>query len=251
MSLEIGIYGLGRFGSFWGNLLSRYTAVKGYTRSPHRKTPEGVSRVTEEELLRLPVIIICTSISSFEDVIRRIAGAISPGTLVMDTCSVKVYPCRIMKQYLSKETEIIATHPMFGPDSSKNGVSGFPLIFCPIRAREITASRWRGFYEELGLEVKQMTPQEHDLEAAYTQGITHYIGRVLSDLGLKPSEIATLGYRKLLEIMDQTCNDPWQLFLDLQRFNPYTRSMREKLYGSLERIMTQLDTPLDISKGDD
>ncbi len=65
-----------------------------------------------------------------------------------------------------------------------------------------------------------MTPDEHDREAAFTQGVAHYIGRVLSDLGIQRSPIGTVGYNKLLEIVEQTCNDPWQLFLDLQRYNP-------------------------------
>ena len=42
-----------------------------------------------------------------------------------------------------------------------------------------------------------------------------------------------MGYNKLLEIVEQTCNDPWQLFLDLQRYNPHTREMRARLEKSL------------------
>ena len=53
-----------------------------------------------------------------------------------------------------------------------------------------------------------MTPDEHDREAAFTQGVAHYIGRVLSDLGVRRSPIGTVGYNKLLEIVEQTCNDP-------------------------------------------
>jgi prephenate dehydrogenase len=95
-----------------------------------------------------------------------------------------------------------------------------------------------------------MSPQEHDRKAAYTQGITHYVGRVLADLDLEPSPISTLGYHKLLEIREQTCNDPWQLFLDLQRFNPYTKEMRERLHRSLDRMLKQLEGSLDNRKTD-
>jgi prephenate dehydrogenase len=85
-----------------------------------------------------------------------------------------------------------------------------------------------------------MTPDEHDKMVAYSQGITHYIGRVLSDLNLKPTLINTLGYQKLLEIMQQTCNDSWQLFIDLQKYNPYTKNMRIDLQRSIERIYKSL-----------
>ena len=87
-----------------------------------------------------------------------------------------------------------------------------------------------------------MSPDEHDRRAAYTQGVTHLVGRILADLGLESSPIATLGYRRLLEIVEQTCHDSWQLFLDLQRYNPYTAEMRHKLRGSIEGVMRRLET---------
>jgi prephenate dehydrogenase len=99
---------------------------------------------------------------------------------------------------------------------------------------------WKETFASLGLRVVQMSAEEHDREAAFTQGITHVIGRVLKDMDLQPSPIATVGYKKLLEIVDQTCNDPWQLFLDLQQYNPYTRQMRQKLQNSFQRILTKL-----------
>ena len=76
---------------------------------------------------------------------------------------------------------------------------------------------------------------------AYSQGITHYIGRVLADLNLKNTKINTLGYKKILEIIQQTCNDSWQLFCDLQHFNPYTKKMRKDLHESIEKIYSILN----------
>jgi prephenate dehydrogenase len=92
----------------------------------------------------------------------------------------------------------------------------------------------------MGLAVHDLSPEEHDREAAYTQGVTHFMGRVLDDLDLGPSAIGTLGYTKLLEIIEQTCNDPFQLFVDLQRYNPFTGEMREKLSSSLRKMQDQL-----------
>jgi arogenate dehydrogenase (NADP+) len=249
--MNIGVYGLGRFGFFWAHLLAQHFSVSAYSRSAERKTPSGVERITEDELLRLPVLFICTSISAFDQVIERIAGRLSPGTLLLDTCSVKTYPVRVMERYVPEGVEILATHPMFGPDSAKDGVGGLPMVLCPVRISSKTLEWWRGFFQGLGLRVMIMSPQQHDREAAFTQGITHFVGRVLADLNLKESDIATLGYVKLLEIKEQTCNDPWQLFLDLQRFNPYTQEMRTRLNQSLTRILEQLGTTDEAQKGTD
>jgi hypothetical protein len=46
--MEIGVYGLGRFGAFFAGLLAGRAAVKAYSRNPARPTPAGVRRVGEE-----------------------------------------------------------------------------------------------------------------------------------------------------------------------------------------------------------
>jgi prephenate dehydrogenase len=239
--MEIGVYGLGRFGYFWASVLAKHFEVFSYSRNQKRETPAGVQRVSEDELLRIPTLFLCTAISAFEEVVQRIAAKLQPGSLLIDTCSVKTHPVRIMERYAPPNVDILATHPMFGPDSAQQGMSGLPMVLCPVRLKDERLSFWSDFFRSIGLRVLTMSPEEHDRDAAFTQGITHYVGRVLADLGLEESKIATLGYKKLLEIKEQTCNDPWQLFLDLQRFNPYTKEMRDRLHSALLRILDKLE----------
>jgi prephenate dehydrogenase len=150
-----------------------------------------------------------------------------------------------MVEELVPEQPILATHPMFGPDSAAEGVSGLPVVVWPVRVDSEQHRFWRAEFAAFGLRVLEISPDDHDHEAAYTQGITHFIGRVLGDMELGSSEIATLGYRRILEVIEQTCNDPWQLFLDLQRYNPYTREMRQRLRTSLTRMLEKLESSLD------
>jgi len=246
--MTVGVYGLGRFGSFWAGMLARSASVCAYSRSPDRPVPEGVRRVGEDEVLSQPVVIYCVAISAMEEVLERSRARLAREVLVMDTCSVKTHPVGLMERILPATASILGTHPMFGPDSARasavagtRGATGLPMILCPARITARELERWRELFTSLGLSVSVMTPDEHDREAAFTQGVAHYIGRVLSDLGVRPSPIATVGYRKLLEIVEQTCNDPWQLFLDLQRYNPHTREMRERLEKSLRAIMAAID----------
>jgi prephenate dehydrogenase len=240
--MVIGMYGLGRFGSFWAGVLAQEFTVKAYSRDASRPCPPSVERVTEDELLSSSdTLILCVSISAMEEVLSRISGRLRKGTLVMDTCSVKVLPAEQMIRILPAETEVIATHPMFGPDSGKNGVRGLPLVFCPVRASSAASAAWMDRFSSIGLSVMEMSPEEHDREAAYTQGVTHFIGRVLGGLNLKGSPMATLGYKKLLEIVEQTCNDPERLFIDLQRHNAYTGAMRRELDASYKRVTAMIE----------
>jgi prephenate dehydrogenase len=238
---SLGIYGLGRFGRFYAELLSRYASVKAFSRNPESPLPEGVRRVDEAGLCNQPVIILCVAISGMREVLQRLAPCLRPGTLIMDTCSVKSMPAQWMDELLPPEVKILATHPMFGPDSASGGVEGLPMILHPVRLDSSELAQWRLFFEQMGLSVQLMEPELHDRQAAFTQGLTHYLGRVLAELELEPSRVASLGYRKLLEIIEQTCNDSWQLFYDLQQYNPYTREMRDRLAASLSRVKMRLD----------
>ncbi len=239
--MTIGVYGLGRFGTYWASLLSQKFRVIGYSRSAKQKLPEGITFVSKEEIVQADALFMCVSISSFEDVITDIAPMLTPGTTIIDTCSVKVHPAKVMQQILPKQVHSIASHPMFGPDSGKDGTEGLPMVMYPVTADERNFEYWKSVFLSYGMQVIEMSPDEHDHQAAYTQGVTHFIGRVLQDLHLPQSRIATMGYRKLLEIIEQTCNDPIQLFYDLQRYNPYTGEMRNAVFNSFQHTLDMLE----------
>jgi len=240
--MEIGIYGLGRFGSFWASQLASFHSVRVWSRNKDRSTPDGVKRVSESECLAAPVVMLCVAISSMEEVLGRVSRHLTPGTLVMDTCSVKVYPANLMLKLLPPEIGILATHPMFGPDSAVSGIAKLPIVLSPLRVDEKTILFWRKNFEEMGLEVIVMSPKQHDEEAAFSQGITHFIGRVLGQLNLNPSIIGTTAYKGLLDIVGQTCNDSWDLFVDLQRFNPHTAKMRSKLQDAINLMLDRFES---------
>lgn len=236
----VGVYGLGRFGVFWAEQLARHGFfVIAYSRSA-KVAPKGVKLVTEDEVLNASALFYCVSISSFEEVVKRTASRIGKKTVVMDTCSVKIHPSEVMMRLLDEGIECIATHPMFGPDSGKDGLEGLPMVVCPLRCEEGTFTWWAEEFRRWNLKVLQMSAEQHDREAAWSQGITHFIGRTLDELEARPTELATTGYKTLLTVKEQTCNDPIQLFYDLQRYNPYAKQMRMGLKGAIEVVMEQL-----------
>lgn len=238
--MSVGVYGMGRFGSFWAKELAKHGfSVVGYGRSA-KTAPEGVRLGSEDEVLACSVLFFCVSISSFSEVLDRTSSRIADTTVVMDTCSVKLYPAKQMREKLPKQVQCIATHPMFGPDSGKNGVQGLPLVISAVRCEDSTLQFWVDEFKRWNLQVLQMSCDQHDREAAWSQGITHFIGRTLSELSLGDTELATTGYKTLLTVMQQTCNDPLQLFYDLQRYNPYARQMRMGLKGALDTVMDAL-----------
>ncbi len=238
--MKAAVYGLGRFGSFWAECLYKAGCeVIAYSRSEH-PLPEGVRKADENEVLTAPVLFFCVAISSFESVLKRVGSRIGRDTIVMDTCSVKIMPSEWMKENIPSDRTIIATHPMFGPDSGRNGVKGLPLVMCPVSPVGKGYEEMKSFFLSMGLDVLEMSAEKHDEEAAYSQGVTHFVGRTLSQMGMKPTPIATQGYRNLMTIVEQTCNDPMQLFYDLQRYNPYAKEMRLSLQVAIEKVLNAL-----------
>lgn len=240
--MTISVYGLGRFGAFWARTLASHfpqDRVVGASRSS--PAPPGVSPVSPQEAARADTLFLCSSISSLREVLNSLRPHLGEETLVVDTCSVKAWPVQVMQEVLGPQRPLLATHPMFGPDSARDGVRGLPIVVYPVGGEHPLQVEWSRRFEAMGLRVLTMSPEEHDRAAAFTQGVTHLVGRILHAMGLEPHPMATLGFRGLLEIMNQTCNDPWQLFLDLQRFNPHTEAMRQRFLEAVERVLAAIE----------
>jgi len=234
-TLRAAVIGYGRFGRFWAEWIAGEFTVQVASRRTLAGLPAGIRQVTLEEAATADLVFLTVPISAVRDTLQRLAPYLGPRTTVVDTCSVKVYPVTEMERILPADAGIIACHPMFGPDSALTRTDLLPVIIWPVRDRHQRYHGLREVFGRLRMRIVEMTPEEHDREAAFTQGITHLIGRLLAEMELQPSEIATLGYRRLLQVMEQTCNDPVQLFQDLQRYNGHTREMRRQFAQALER----------------
>jgi len=239
----VSVYGYGRFGKIWADILAEDFQLKVFSRRglSRKEVGPNVEICDEEGIYDCDVLFFCVAISSFEEVLRRSSRYARRETIFFDTCSVKVYPSKWMQQYLPGESKIIATHPMFGPDSYHTSTEKLPMVLCNISADEKTVTEWSDFFVSKSLQVERMTPDRHDQMTALSQGITHYVGRVLAGLDLHPTSIDTLGYKKILEVVDQTCNDSLQLFYDLQNYNPYSSKMRESMRESIEKVNLTLE----------
>ncbi|MEE9165960.1 MAG: prephenate dehydrogenase/arogenate dehydrogenase family protein [Candidatus Neomarinimicrobiota bacterium] len=231
---SIGIIGFGRFGGVLGKILSDDFKVKAYDEKVQDEQ-FGVEITGIDTVLKEKSIFVAVPIRAFKEVILDISPRLSGRTTILDVCSVKVYPATVMKEALPDHIGIITTHPLFGPDSITRP-KGLTMMMHPTRDNYDMFPFWKEYFESKAIKVVEMTPEEHDRLAARTQGVTHFVGRVLKEAGVEPTEIDTLGFRDLLHVIDQTCHDSWELFTDLQNFNPYTLPIIETLESAIETI---------------
>jgi prephenate dehydrogenase len=226
---KVAIVGFGRFGKTLKSLLENdFESII-------------INKENAKDIINTDVIFYCVPISAFESVIKSHKKYFKDNHLLVDVLSVKMHPKKIFEKYLKGlKTQAILTHPMFGPDSSKDGFDGLPMIMDKFKASKENYNFWKNFFVNKGLRIIEMSAQEHDQLAANSQGVTHFIGRLLEKFNFKSTEIDSLGSKKLQEVMGQTCNDTWQLFNDLQNFNPYTKTMRIKLGRTYDLLYNQL-----------
>ena len=229
---KVSIIGFGRFGAMLHSLLSKGFEVDVYDKNPIDNSE--VNEVSLEEVLKNDTIFIAVPIRDFEDLVINISSKIQSGKTIIDVCSVKVFPKQVMIDNLPAETDIIATHPLFGPDSLKD--SGSVMTMEAVRDSSERYNFWKNYFESQNIIIEEISAEEHDMMAARSQGLTHFVGRVIDDFGTNQTRIDTEGYKALHKLVSQTCNDTWDLFEDIQNYNPYTEKMISELNGSFKKI---------------
>jgi prephenate dehydrogenase len=243
--MKIGIIGFGRLGRLIAKQLVKDAEVFVFDTTNYAKETKkiGATWASLDEVCACPIVIPFVPISSFEKVIKKIAIKLSPKTLVIDVCSVKELPVQIMKKYLPKDIYILGTHPMFGPDSARLTLYGAKIILSKVRMPEKAYQGIKGYLMSHGLHVIEATPEQHDKQVVRSLTLTHFIGRSLVEFGAEDLLIDTKGYRRLMKILETVINDSWQLFSDMNHYNPYAKKMRQDYIKAVKKIDQQIIGP--------
>jgi prephenate dehydrogenase len=240
--MNIGIIGFGRFGQLLASTLSgkHNVAVTDIQDKSAVASKTGARFCSLPEVCKQKLVVLCVPISQMESVLLRIKGRVKKGQVVMDICSVKEYPAGLMLKHLPGCVEIIACHPMFGPDGAKEGLTGLQIVFYNLRAKKTTYRRVIKVFRGLGLKIIEMTPEEHDKQNAVTLALSYFIGRAFANMDLDAPLLTTLVFERLKEIGQIVSNDSDQLFRDMQTKNRFAKKLRKEFMA----ILVQLDREL-------
>ncbi len=202
----------------------------------------GISFVPLAEAANADMLVLAVPVQRMEPLLRQLAPLLAQrNPLVLDVASVKLKPIALMRDLLPPETEIIGTHPLFGPQSGKHGIEGLPIAYCPFRAGEERIACVRSFLSQtLKLRVLDVSPEEHDRQMAYVQGLTHLISRAAAALDLPKTDLATLAYRRFAEMSESLAGDSWELFETIENQNPFAETVREEFLRNLEELHKKL-----------
>ncbi|MDF3055558.1 MAG: prephenate dehydrogenase/arogenate dehydrogenase family protein [Gammaproteobacteria bacterium] len=233
-----GIIGYGRFGKLWGHALSPFGDVLVYEKNGCTEIEAPLRSCSLDEVTQCDMVFILAPISEFESLCQQIKDKLNPHSLLVDCCSVKIHPVKIMKECFPSTQPIIGTHPLFGPDSvNKTGtLGGHKIVLCPIQNFTEKLPELENILQKLHLHICTSTPEEHDKQMASSQSLVHFIGRGLAALDLKPQELSTPDFQALLNINQMVVHDTWQLFLDMHKYNPYAKQVRKKFVDQLLKL---------------
>jgi prephenate dehydrogenase len=189
-----------------------------------------------------PVVILAVPVSRLEDSVAAISPYLQPGALVLDVGSVKTIPAEIMRRGLPGYVDIVATHPLFGPQSARHGIAGLKIAICPVRGAR--APRVAAFLRKcLRLDVIMTTPEAHDREAAMVQGLTHLIAKVLVQMEPLPNKMTTRSFDLIMQAVGMVRDDAPEVFQAIERANPYSLEVRRRFFDLASALDNELEGP--------
>jgi len=186
------------------------------------------------------VVVVAVPVRAMRETFQAVAPHLQSGALVVDVGSVKMLPVQWMLETLPKDVDIVATHPLFGPQSARNGLEGQRLVVCPVRGNSaVSVIR---LAQELGLDPNVVKPEEHDREMAYVQALTHLIGRSLAMLNIPDEQLKTRSYQHLLDLCDLIRDDSFELFAAIQTLNPFAAGIAQSFVEQAQALLDQVRT---------
>jgi prephenate dehydrogenase len=238
----LGLIGFGQFGRLAAASLKPHFDVLVSDAAPDAALAAAALRVAfgpvEHAAVR-DIVIVAVPVRAMQAVFEQIAPHLKPGALVIDVGSVKLLPARWMLETLPEQVDIVATHPLFGPQSARDGLSGLRLVVCPIRGDR--ADCVADFGRSLGLTVSVTSPEEHDREMAYVQALTHLIGRSLVNMNIPDEQLKTPSYQHLLELCGLIGNDTFELFTAIQTQNPFAGEVAGAFVQEAQSLLDRVE----------
>jgi prephenate dehydrogenase len=240
---SVGIIGFGAFGRLIAKHLSPYVALKAYDPKPPSQRVQGVTMTSLSDAASCSIVVLAAPVPVFAEAIAEVAPHLGPETLVIDVCSVKTLPVKIMRESLPPHVEVLATHPLFGPQSARDGIKNLKIAVCRIRGKR--GLRAAAFMRKvLGLDVIVTTPEAHDREAAVVQGLTHLIAKALVMMEPLPTRMTTRSFELLMQGVAMVRDDAPEVFQAIERLNPYAADVRRRFFA----IASQLEA--NFAEGD-
>jgi len=146
------------------------------------KLPGIILNKLEKGVVNSDLIIFCTPMSEYKNLILKINNFISSKTLITDIGSSKIESSKIIKKFLKKNIHWIQSHPIAGSEVSgpQHGKENmFENKWCILTKEKSTKKAHLNilnkFWKKIGSRVVVMTAEKHDKIFSITSHLPHLI----------------------------------------------------------------------------
>ena len=235
---KIGIIGHGSFGKFAATVLAPHGDIFVYDKTHPAQITHG-KIITFDALADMDCILLAIPLDAYESTLRQLRPILRAETLVVDICSVKVRSRDIVRAELVEHPNMLICHPLFGPQSAADGVSGHQLIVTNVIGDN--AKQAVQFCEDtLGLKTIHMSAEEHDLAMAQMHVLTFFVARGLRNLALADMPFEIPSFRLVRQLIDFDQSQSDELFTTIQQGNPYGEKVRHDLVQTFSKLEQSL-----------
>ncbi len=146
------------------------------------KLPGRIVKSLKDGVVNSDMIILCTPMSEYKEIISKVNNYIPPKTLITDIGSSKVESSKIIKRFLKKGIHWIQSHPITGsevsgPEHGKNSM--FDNKWCILIKNKKTNLKYlkflNSFWRKLGSKTVIMNSKKHDKIFSITSHLPHLI----------------------------------------------------------------------------
>jgi len=252
--MRVALLGYGRFGSAFAEILAANGAeVTAFDTNPG-SVPADLRAPDLPTLVRgVTHVVVAVPVSTMLRTLHRIAPHLTGAELVMDVGSVKVGPATALGATLGARIPWVATHPLFGPVSLARAERPMRVVVCPNDQHPDAVARARAFYEALGCEVIELSPEDHDKSMARTHALAFFIAKGMLDIDKEPVPFAPPSYQGIARTVEAVRADAGHLFRTISQDNPYAAGARAQLLEALsaiDRALTPDEADTDVRTRD-
>ena len=193
--MKVCIVGLGLIGGSFALALRRHSlaeSIVGIESNPKHveqalslgivDSVVDINQAVEESDL----IVLAIPVDAIPQMAMKVLNRIKSHQTLIDMGSTKEELCEIVSQHPSR-ARLVATHPMWGTEYSgpsaatADSFAGRNVVLCEVeRSAGDAVQLVSDIYRKLGMNIMNMSAEQHDIHAAYVSHISHITSFVLS-----------------------------------------------------------------------
>ena len=239
----VGIIGYSKFSNLLGKLFLEFDPNIVVKYSSRSKTIVNLEIFNLSEVANSDIVIPCVPISAFEETILKIRPHLKTGSVVIDVCSVKVYPRDLMIKYLPQDINKVSTHPNFGPESyrlNNNSTNNLNFIIKNIDCEESKFNWILSWLKFLKVNIVEMECEYHDENIGVPHFLSMFLGILLSKTNVKRTQFGASSTQRMFDMAEGVGNDI-QILLDMVKFNPFAKNMLKILDKKYIELFSELN----------